>query len=299
MCFTVLPSLLVIMTYCLLIIAVSKLNGGSMYRLNQADYFSHDDIISVQPRLPQEPFPEHSHDFHELVLIESGSAIHICNGVASHVSRGSVLYLKEDDCHCFEQMDSLCLTNVLFIPKEFESSPLLDILKQLCRRNDVQWVISECTQQTIKNILQRIHEETILDDPHSRLMTRSLLAQLAVILSRNSEGMMNGNEWDKLRALIHFIQEHYTSDLDWESLSDQYQIPLRTLNRKIKETTGLSPNAYLNRLRLCHASLLLTQSNQTITDIAFNSGFNDSNYFSTKFHHEFSVTPFQYRKRFE
>lgn len=272
-----------------------------MYRLTQADYFMQNNIISVLPRLPQEPFPEHSHEFHELVLVESGCAIHICNGLATHVSRGSVLYLKENDAHCFEQMDNLCLTNVLFLPHEFEQSPLPEILKSLCRQTFSQCVISTATLQTIKTVLEKINQETILGDLHSRMMIKTLLSQLAVILARSHQQISaDGNgELDKLRSLIHYIHEHYTNDISWEYLSEHYEIPLRTLNRKIKELTGLSPNSYLNRIRLCRASCLLTQSDKPITDIAFTSGFNDSNYFSTKFHHEFNVTPLQFRKRFE
>ena len=81
-----------------------------MQKLNHSEFFENDRIINVLPRIPQEPFPEHSHDFHELVLVKSGCGIHICDGKATHVSKGSVLYLKDEDVHCFDHMDNLCLT---------------------------------------------------------------------------------------------------------------------------------------------------------------------------------------------
>lgn len=92
-----------------------------MFRLQQTDFFDHNKVINVLPRAPQEPFPEHCHSFHELVLIKSGCAIHITDGRAVHIRRGSVFYLREDDAHMFDQMKDLCLTNVLFRPEDSTS----------------------------------------------------------------------------------------------------------------------------------------------------------------------------------
>ena len=101
-----------------------------------------------------------------------------------------------------------------------------------------------------------------------------------------------------LAAMINYINENYQNELNWSELSDSFNIPLRTLNRKLQEHTGLTPNNYLGRVRLCHASYLLSHSQDAVTDIAFSCGFNDSNYFSSKFHQAFNVTPMQYRKRY-
>jgi AraC-like DNA-binding protein len=52
------------------------------------------------------------------------------------------------------------------------------------------------------------------------------------------------------------------------------------------------------RLRINHAVHLLRHSNQSITEIAFEVGFNDSNYFSRQFAKEMGVGPRAYRQQF-
>ncbi len=47
--------------------------------------------------------------------------------------------------------------------------------------------------------------------------------------------------------------------------------------------TGLTPQRYLNRLRLMKARHLLRHSEASVTDIAYRCGFSDSNHFSTLF----------------
>ena len=59
----------------------------------------------------------------------------------------------------------------------------------------------------------------------------------------------------------------------------------------MKHCTGLTPQRYLNRLRLIKARHLLRHSDESVTDIAYHCGFGDSNHFSTLFRREFNWSP--------
>ena len=274
-----------------------------MFRLDQQEFFDKDRVINILPRAPQEPFPEHCHSFHELVLVKSGSALHICDGSAAHISKGSILYLREDDEHVFDQMDNLCLTNVLFMPDEFHiSSSLLKMLSECCHKDSHgQIIVGSKVQHQADLLLSQIIDENIKRDQHSQVMVEALFSQLAVTLWRAHQmtADFRSEEQDKLLTLINYINEHFQDELNWNALSEQFEIPMRTLNRKVQEHTGLTPNNYLGRVRLCHASYLLSHTLNAVTDIAFSCGFNDSNYFSSKFHQAFEMTPLQYRKRYK
>lgn len=274
-----------------------------MFRLPQTDFFDQNKAISVLQRAPQESFPEHCHSFHELVLVKSGCAMHITDGSAIHISRGSVFYLREDDAHLFDQMKDLCLTNVLFRPEAFHlANDLQAMLQASCHPATGGLYLSSTQQQHSELLLGQIIEEGSRRDQCSPLMLESLLSQLAVLLWRarqqvgTTSHLEEGGQ-DRLTALIHYLNENYQDEIDWNELSERFAIPLRTLNRKIQEHTGLTPNHYLGRIRLCRASWLLSHTNKSVTEIAFESGFNDGNYFSSKFHHAFEMTPLQYRKR--
>jgi len=272
-----------------------------MQKLSNSEFFQNDNIVSVLPRIPQEPFPEHSHEFHELVLVKSGCGLHVCDGKATHVIRGSVLYLQEqDEVHSFEQMENLCLTNVLFLPSELRSNVLRGLLQESCSSRSGQFIVTSQVQARADLLLDQINQESHKQDEHSHLMIELLLSQLAVTFwrARQANRYDEIEEQDKLQALIHYIDEHYQTKINWSELSDKFAIPLRSMNRKIQDATGLTPNNYLGRVRLCHASYLLARSQETVTDIAFSCGFNDSNYFSSKFSQTFNLTPLQYRKRY-
>ena len=52
-----------------------------MTMLHSVDFFkSGVSAVAIEPRLPQSAFPEHHHDFHEIVIVEHGTGISVFNG---------------------------------------------------------------------------------------------------------------------------------------------------------------------------------------------------------------------------
>ena len=70
---------------------------------------------------------------------------------------------------------------------------------------------------------------------------------------------------------------------------------MRSLLRHFKEINGSSPKEYLIGLRINYACELLDSTQLSIGEIAFKSGFNDSNYFSREFGKRTGTTPSKFR----
>ncbi len=269
-----------------------------MQRLHHADFLDQGRTINILPRMPQLPFPEHSHDFHELVLVKSGCGLHLTDGAVSHLSKGSIIYLPAEETHYFDRLDELCLTNVLFIPDNFGSKTVISFLQNVHRLGEPQFRIGTGAMQEAENLLENIGREYAKADEYSQAMVELLFAQLIVLLWREKQhtATLSSHGDDKALALITYIDEHFDRQLDFAELAEKFCLSTRTMTRRVQEFTGLPPSSYLGRIRLCHASRLLTNSDDSITDIAFSCGFNDSNYFSSRFHQEIGVTPQQFRR---
>jgi len=68
------------------------------------------------------------------------------------------------------------------------------------------------------------------------------------------------------------------------------------LYRKIKVLTGQSISEFIRIIRLKKAGQLLSQTDMSISEIAYDIGFNDLKYFRKCFKKVFHKTPSQYRK---
>ncbi|PMK02438.1 AlkA N-terminal domain-containing protein [Vibrio sp. 10N.261.55.A7] len=84
---------------------------------------------------------------------------------------------------------------------------------------------------------------------------------------------------------------------DIESLSDRLGISSRYLRRLFQTYLGLSPKQYAQNHQLMFAKQLLHNSNLSVTDIAFASGFNSVRRFNDAFKNTLKLTPTQVRKQ--
>ena len=68
------------------------------------------------------------------------------------------------------------------------------------------------------------------------------------------------------------------------------------LHRKLKASTGMSATAYIRRLRLQRAAVLLREQQQwSLYQIALEVGFSSQSYFTRKFKEQFHICPLAYR----
>ncbi|KXX71531.1 hypothetical protein AVL50_04475 [Flammeovirga sp. SJP92] len=68
------------------------------------------------------------------------------------------------------------------------------------------------------------------------------------------------------------------------------------LYRKIKALTDLSPKEYIQTKRLNHAKKMLMESDESISTIAYESGYSDPKYFSTVFKKQFGESPSEFKQ---
>ena len=92
-----------------------------------------------------------------------------------------------------------------------------------------------------------------------------------------------------------WLHEHQQEAVSMEYVAEQFSMSQCTLNRRFREATGLTPTAWLVRLRIESARDLLNSTNLEIGDIALRCGFADAGYFNRVFRKQMETTPSQYR----
>ncbi len=263
--------------------------------LHSVDFFpTGKSPVAIEPRLPQGAFPEHHHDFHEIVIVEHGTGIHVFNGQPYTISGGTVCFVRDHDRHLYEHTDNLCLTNVLYrSPDAFQFLAGLNQLlpQEMDGHYPSHWRVSQQTLGLVRGIISKMEEMGDEVETHDIANREILFMQLLVLLRKSSQQEGVGNSDARLNQLMLWLEDHFAEDICWESLAEQFTLSLRTLHRQLKQATGMTPQRYLNRLRLIKARHMLRHSDESVTDIAFRCGFGDSNHFSTLFRREFDWSP--------
>ena len=94
------------------------------------------------------------------------------------------------------------------------------------------------------------------------------------------------------------ITENYKDNLSLRSLSEKYYINSAYLGQMFKKHYGSSFKDYLNNYRIDRAAELLLRSDAKIYLVAEAVGFNNTDYFISKFVQLKGITPHQYRKQY-
>lgn len=269
-----------------------------MIYLKSNDFFlNSQQPIITELREPQESYPEHSHSFEEIVIVSSGNGTHVINEVPMKLSKNYVCFVNRKDRHLFENVDKLHLSNVLF-DRSYLS---IDSALQKYIPNETGpsgWFINESIGNHIQNIINTIHKESHSNSPESKIICQSLFNILLVELTRGKVKTITGEtEEEKATSVASYLLENYAMNYSVEEIADQASMSAKQLTNKLKALTGMSYNRYLNYVRASKALQLLQQTDKSVTEIAYDVGYQDSNYFSTKFKQIFNVKPRDIRNR--
>ncbi len=100
---------------------------------------------------------------------------------------------------------------------------------------------------------------------------------------------------ERVRAVVEQHMGNSNFGVEW--LADEAGMSVRNLRRRLKAATGLSPGGYVRMMRLERAKQLLAQQAGTVSEIAYQVGFQDPDYFSRLFKQTVGVPPSAYRTK--
>ena len=100
-----------------------------------------------------------------------------------------------------------------------------------------------------------------------------------------------------IARLQRWLDGVFAQPLSLEAMAQQVHLSPRTLLRRFKLATGLTPNDYLQRLRIGAAETRLASSDDTVEQIAQDVGYGDRAAFAKLFKRITGNTPSEHRRR--
>ena len=95
-----------------------------------------------------------------------------------------------------------------------------------------------------------------------------------------------------LTKAIAYLDENYRKQLDLNSISESAGVSSQHLCRLFRQTLNCRPMEYITKRKIQAAKILLTETQQTIEQIAEETGFCDSSYFCKIFKRNECITPY-------
>lgn len=116
-------------------------------------------------------------------------------------------------------------------------------------------------------------------------------------VTRNlKENVISLSNIDKTKEPVEFVNTHFAKDISIQDLADVACLSVSALERRFKKHLDKTPKQFIREVRLENARRLLIESQISIAEVAYRSGFTCHSYFSLHFKKMFGELPIQYRQ---
>lgn len=101
-----------------------------------------------------------------------------------------------------------------------------------------------------------------------------------------------------IQQVQDYIEQHYEEKLTVDDLAGLINTGRRTFERRFKEATNNTPNAYIQRVRIEAAKSFFEASRKNVSEIMYDVGYTDTKAFRDIFKKITGLTPIDYRNKF-
>lgn len=143
------------------------------------------------------------------------------------------------------------------------------------------------------HIIQQHYDETVANLVSSHFTHELKLSYTTTFL--NTPGY-HFHDDELIISIQEYLHRGFNTDIAMLKLGELFDLSQRSLNRRFKKATGLSPVQYLQQIRLDKAKELLKTTNLSISEVADRVGYPDNAYFSALFKRMVSLSPGEYRR---
>lgn len=260
-------------------------------------------ILSLWGTKNEELFHCHWHNQLEFLFLVDGKAIIECNDYHIEAGKYDLVVINSNDLHCGRSLTCNFSCFCIIVDCSLFQSSFFDafeakfitpvnqnlILFKNIIRNDID--IIECAGSLIKEYNEKC--------TGYELAIKSYVYRLLVLLLRNhTHRIITTREYnfkiktiEKLSAVIRYIEQNYCREISIKQLAEIINLSPYHFCHVFKKSVGKTPIQYINALRMNKAESLLKSTDLSITEIAFETGFSDANYFSRLFKKYKNVSP--------
>ncbi len=229
--------------------------------------------------------------------LTKNTLLYICGDSKYSIETDSILNLYSLNFDLSQNHSELILP---FMPLEFDKTsshtPIDNCIIENSNFLNLFLILTNGTefQSTVSDIVKEYSTQKLF----FREICSSILKNLLIELHRTNANKSD-NSTDTVKKIIDYIDSNFRKDVTNKELANIAGYHEYYLNRLFINSVGISMHKYILNLRINESKRLLLNTNMSISDIAFQVGFNSNTHFATYFKKETTMTPFEYRCNFK
>lgn len=267
-------------------------------------------LIQVRPHTRFVHFPQHRHNYVEMIYMYQGHTHHIINGEEVELKEGELLFLSQNATQEILPADLEDIAvNFIILPEFFDRTLLMigeeeNLLREFiigclkCEEDKVSYLHFKVADVLpIQNLVENLIWTIMNNQQNNRSINQITMGLLFLQLLNYTDKMSVGKnqyEQELTIKLLSFIEEHY-KDGKLTDLAKELHCDLYWLSRMVKKLTGKTYTELVQMKRLNQAAYLLKTTKLTVAEIGYAVGYDNLSYFHRIFQDRFHASPKEYR----
>ncbi len=251
----------------------------------------------------------HWHEETEWIYTVKGNITIEIDMFSYHVGPNSLVCIPKESLHKI-RTEGKCLYYAYVYKFEFLHFSLYDYCQSAYMIPVEKGEISFCKIIYLEREKNQIIEKELLEIANAyihkpaawQLCVKASLTKIVAFLIQNDE--IEDSDYKEhtdmiekvanMKLILKYIKEHYQEKIYIKELADIVSMNETYFCRYFKNIVGKTPIEYINYLRIERAARLIRETDLTITEICFMTGFDNVSYFIRKFKENKQITPKKY-----
>lgn len=247
----------------------------------------------------------HKVDFYVLLFIEKGNGYHTIDFTNYKCSKGTILTIRKDQIQKFTRSTTL-KGSLLIFTNEFLVSYLekIEAQKTMLLFNELLNVpklqLDEMNFNTIFDIIKRIENEYFsINDEYSLSVIRNelhiLTTHLLRIKAKDKQVVLEKKYLNEFIEFQKLVEKNANKNMKINDFANIMGISTKTINTITKNIINKSAKQFVDEISTKQIKRLLLNTNLSIKEIAYKSGFEETTNFYKYFKRQTETTPEQFR----
>ena len=258
-------------------------------------------------RSENKPLGWHYHPELELVYINGGSGKRQIGSHVSYFTEGDLILIGSNLPHCGftdkltgNKSETLVQMKADFLGSDFFDIPEMKNIHKLFEVAKGGIAFSGKTKSKVGEKMEILEYQTDFQRLLSILNILNILATSEDIKVLNAEGFSMETEVkdnDRINMVFNHVKANFKEDISLDEISDLVSMTVPSFCRYFKKITNKTFTQFVNEYRLVHASKLLAEQPMSITQVCYESGFNNFSHFNKSFKAFTGQNPSEYRNQ--
>ncbi|WP_405251041.1 AraC family transcriptional regulator [Dokdonia sp. Asnod3-C12] len=248
----------------------------------------------------------HYHPEIELVYVNGGTGRRQVGSNLSYYTWGTLILVGSNLPHCGftdeltgNKSETVIHMKADYLGDTFFNLPETAAIKRLLQVAQRGIVFSGETKSRVGAMMESMEHQS----DFNRLMTQiTVLNELATtkefrILNADGFSLLSDvKDNNRINEVFNYVKTHFKEEIPLEEMASITNLTIPSFCRYFKKITHKTFTQFVNEYRLVHASRLLAEQPMSITQVCYESGFNNFSHFNKKFKAFTGQNPSDYRK---